>query len=131
SPCCRLVPPCNRLVDRLGTRLGMLAGRKIVDSAAIKAIADADFYFVETIENIEVFQSQARDFAGPHKLADQHTVEPTATARAPGDGSKFVPALAKRPSDGVVHLVGRERPQSDAGCVGLANAQNIIDRIRT
>jgi hypothetical protein len=47
------------------------------------------------------------------------------------DSAKFVAAFAKCFPNGIVHLVGRERPQADPCSVGFANSEHIIDRIRT
>ena len=96
---CGFLPAVNGLIDRLDPRLRLLAGRQIVDFAAVQLIADADLDLVEAVENVELGERDAVDAAGAHGLAHQHGVEPAAAARAAGDGAEFVAALAERLAD--------------------------------
>src|SRR5690606_25945317 len=56
-------------------------------------------------------------------------VDPAAAARAAGGGAVFLAAVAQALADFVVEF-GRERAAADAGGVGLADAQHVVDRIR-
>src|SRR5439155_19009899 len=114
------------LVDRFHARLRALAGRQIVDIAAVQPIAHANLDFFEPVEDVELGQRQAVDAAGAHGLAHQHGVEPAATPRPSGDGAEFAPALADQAAD-LVFLLGRERSLSDPGGIGLADAEHIAD----
>ena len=88
------LPALDRLIHRLDPRLGVLAGRKIVDFPPVQAIADANLDLVEAVEDIELGQRQPVDAAGAHRLAHQHRVEPAAAPRPPGDRAEFAAALA-------------------------------------
>src|SRR3546814_13166717 len=54
---------------------------------------------------------------------------PAAAALSTGDGAEFVAPLAEPGAGGVVKL-GRERPRSDAGRIGLGDAEHEADRAR-
>ena len=62
-------------------------------------------------------------------MPHQHRVEPAATALPAGDGAELVPALAEALAVGIVEL-GRERPGTDAGGVGLDDAEHEPGRVR-
>ncbi len=124
-----LVPALGGLVDRLDSGLGVLARRKIVDFAAVEAIADAELDLVEAVEDVELGQSDALDAAGADRLPHQHGVEPAAAARPAGDDAELLALGAERLAD-LVELLGRERPGADPRRVGLADAEHVADRVR-
>src|SRR3546814_1340479 len=59
----------------------------------------------------------------------QTRIEPAASALSSGDGAEFGAPLAEPGASGVVKL-GRERPRSDAGRIGLGDAEHEADRAR-
>src|SRR6185295_18915442 len=91
------------------------------------SIADADFYLVEPIENIELGQRQPIDAAGPRGLTHQHGIEPAAAPGAACHGAELAAALADTAPNFVL-LLGRERPLAYPRRIGLADAEHIIDR---
>src|SRR4029077_3395554 len=110
-PCAggRTFPSLDRLVNRVNPRLRGGACRKIVDFTPVESIADADFYLVEPIEDIELGQRQAIDAAGARGLPHQHGIEPAAAARAARHRAELAAALAEQPPC-LVLLLGREWP---------------------
>src|SRR6266850_1292853 len=117
----RLLPALDGFINRLDPRLRALAGRQMVDLAAVQPVAGTDLDGIETVQNIELCQRQPVDTAGPHGLAHQHRVEPAAAPRAAGIGAEFAAALAD-PAAGLVVLFGRERALPDPRRIGLADA---------
>src|SRR2546430_15674710 len=79
---------------------------------------------------VELAQRRPFDAAGAGVWPPQPGVDPAAAPRPAGDGAEFAAALADQAAD-LVLLLGRERPLSHAGRIGLANAAHIIDRRRT
>ena len=123
-----MFPPAgNGFVDRLDLGLRVLAGRQVVDLAAIQPIAGADFDLVEAVEDVELGQREAIDAADAHGLAHQHGIEPAAAARPSGHNAELLAPLAENPAD-LVLLLGGERSFADARRIGLADAEHIADR---
>src|SRR5215470_7159831 len=85
---------------------------------------------MESIKNIELRQSQPVDAAGADSLPHQHRIEPAATPRPPGHGSKLAAAVSDGPSDLVV-LLGWERTRSDPSRIGFADSKHIANCGRT
>src|SRR5579862_3666622 len=90
-------------------------------------IADANLDLIEAVEDVELRQGQAVDAAGPHGLPYQHRVEPAATSGPPGYDAEFLAAFTQRASYFVL-LLRRKRAFADAGCVGLADPEHVVDR---
>ena len=65
----------------------------------------------------------------PHSLTHDHRVKPPAAPLASGHDTKLVPLLAEELTDLVV-LLGRKRPLTHPGCIGLCNTENIVDSRR-
>src|SRR3982075_2244630 len=55
----RLLPPPHCLLDRLAPGLRALAGRQMVDLAAVQPVAGTHLDGIETVQNIELCQRQA------------------------------------------------------------------------
>src|SRR6185503_13726886 len=79
-----LLPAVERFVDRLYRRLVFHASGKKIDHLAVELVAGADFDLVETVEHIELGECDAVGAAERDRLANEHSVEPTAAARASG-----------------------------------------------
>src|SRR5690348_10370348 len=115
-------PPGYRFIDRLDAGLGVLAGRQIVDLAAIQPIGDADLDLLKAVEDVEFGERQALNAAGAHSLAHQNGVEPAAAPWPSCDDAEFLAALTEGFADRV-GLFSRKRSRADAGRVGLADAK--------
>ena len=120
-------PSLDGFVDRLDSRLGVLAGRQIIDLAPIQSISDADLDLIETVQDVELGQRQALDAARSHRLAHQNRVEPAAASRPAGHDAEFLATLAERSAD-LVDLLGGKRTGAYASGIGLANSEHISDR---
>src|SRR5690606_37063906 len=81
-------------------------------------------------EHVELGDAQATDAVDRHRALQRDDVDPAAAARAAGGGAVFLAAVAQALAVFVVEL-GRERAAADAGGVGLADAQHVVDRVRT
>src|SRR5947209_18474278 len=99
----------------------------MVDRLAVELIADADLDLVEAVEDVELGQGEPIDPRGPRGLSYQHGIKPAAAPLAPGVDAELLAAAADFLTNLVVQL-GRERPESDAGGVGLADAKHVADR---
>src|SRR5882757_1165529 len=126
GPCCCSLPACHRLVDWHDSSLSMLARRQIVDIPTIQAIPDTDPNLRETIEDVELGESQTVDSAGSDGLADQDGIEPTAAPRASRDGAEFTTSFADEPTN-VVALLGGKRALPYTRRIGLADSQYVAD----
>src|SRR5580704_19279837 len=125
---CSLFPPAGDCcIDWLDLRLRVLAGRQIIDLAAVEPIADADFDLVEAVEDVELGQRQTVDAARPHRLPHQHGIEPTAASRPAGHDAEFLAAFTQHSAD-LVLLFRGERTLADPRRIGLAYAEHIADR---
>src|SRR5690349_13073322 len=87
------------------------------------AIAGANPDHLEAVEHVELGERDAGDAADRDRLTDEDRVEPAAAALSTGDRAEFVAALAELLADFIV-LLGREWPRSDAGRVGLDDAEH-------
>src|SRR5438132_7175226 len=98
--------------------------RQIIIILPVEFVADADLQFLEAVEHVELGEGDAGDAGYGHRLADQHRIEPAATALAPGDRAELMAARAKPLADRIV-LLGRERARADARRISLGDTEHI------
>src|SRR5579864_1414793 len=100
----RFLPTFDCLIDRRHPRLRAFTGRQVVDVLAAQPVAGADLDRIESVKNIELGQGQTVDAAGPHRLAHQRGIEPSAAALAPGVDAEFLATAADLLADLVVQF---------------------------
>ena len=80
-------------------------------------------------EHVELGERDAGQAVQTAGLAHQHRVEPAAAPRAPGGRAELVAGLAQADSD-VPELLGGKRTVADAGRVGLADPDHVLEATR-
>ena len=100
-----------------------------VEPLPFEHVPDADTDRVETVEDIELGQSDTVDARNLGDLPDENAVEPSAAPLAARNGAELVATLAELFAHRVRQL-RRKRPGTDAGRVGLRNAEHIAEGAR-
>ena len=121
------MPPFHLFIDWRAAFLRLRRGWKVINPRAVQFIAHADFERVKPIKNIQLRQRNAIHTRGRAGLAHKGGVKPPAAPLAPCDRAKF---MATRPQTGAIVIVQFrwKRPLAHASCVGLYDAQHIINR---
>src|SRR5690606_27933815 len=104
--------------------------RRVLGTLAGVLVGDAHLQRLHAVEHVELGDAQAADAVDRHRALERDDVDPAAAARAAGGGAVFLAAVADALPDLVVEL-GRERAAAHARGVGLADAEHVVDRVRT
>src|SRR5690606_5590404 len=90
--------------------------------------ADADGF--QAVEHVQLGQAQTGDAVDLDGTAQDHGVEPAATAGTPRCGAELVATLGQE-GPGVVEQFGRERTGTNTGGVGLGDTEDVVQVQRT
>ena len=117
------------MVNRLDAFESLKVGRKGFEQAIVDCIPGADLDFIKIIQHIEFCQGNLFNAVDFKRVFQAHHVEPAAAPRAAGCRPEFVADGAKAFAD-AVGVFRREGSVTDAGGVGLHDADNILDSSR-
>src|SRR2546430_997137 len=90
----RLLPPGERLVNRLDALDALHVGRHAVDDFAVQPVADPHRDLAEGVEHVQLGHGEAGEAVHAHRVAHHHRVEPPATARPPRRGPELATQFA-------------------------------------
>src|SRR6185312_13420305 len=117
-------------VDGLALVPAVRIQRRQLAALAPVFVGNADLDGGQAVEHVELGDRQAVDAVDLGGALERDQVDPAAAARTARAGAELVALLAQQ----LAHLViefGRERTAADAGGVGLADAQHVVDVLRT
>src|SRR5690606_26385353 len=92
-------------------------------------VADAHLQRRHAVEDVELGDAQPTDAVDRHGTLERDDVDTATAARATGGGAVFLAPVADALPDFVMQL-GRERATTDAGGIGLGDAEHVVDRVR-
>src|SRR6185437_9710214 len=126
----RFLPTRELEVDRLALVPAVSIERRQLTPLAAIFVGDADLDGIQPVQHIELGDRQAIDAVDLCGTLQCNQVDPAAATRAAGAGTELVAFLAQQFAHLVVEL-GRERSAADARRIGLADAEHVVDVLRT
>src|SRR5690606_1415873 len=124
-----LLPARELQVHRHALLPALRVERGVFGLLAAVLVADAHLQGVEPVQPVGRGDAQAADAVDGDRALERNDVDPAAAARAAGGGAVLLATVTQALPGRIVQL-GRERTAADAGRVGLADAQHVVDRVR-